>query len=138
MILNEMVHDARVIRIGAQHLPASVRSWMGDSIGHWEGDVLVVDTTNFTNKTQFEGSAEYLHVTERFSRLADGNLLYQFTVEDPTTWDRPWTGEYPWRATTENLYEYACHEGNYAMPNVLSGARQREKEQASSEKSKRP
>jgi hypothetical protein len=137
MILNEMVHDARIIRIGGQHLPASMRNWMGDSVGHWEGDVLVVDTTNFTNKTQFEGSAENLHVVERFSRLGDGNLLYQFTVEDPTTWDRPWTGEYPWRATTESLYEYACHEGNYAMSNVLSGARQHEKEEATAP-SKRP
>jgi hypothetical protein len=137
MILNEMVHDARVIRIGGQHLPSSVRNWMGDSIGRWEGDVLVVDTTNFTVKTQFEGSGEHLHVVERFSRLPDGNLLYQFTVDDPTTWDRAWSGEYPWRATTESLYEYACHEGNYAMSNVLSGARQREKEQAAS-KSKQP
>jgi len=137
MILNEMVHDARVIRIGGQHLPSSVRNWMGDSIGRWEGDVLVVDTTNFTVKTQFEGSGEHLHVVERFSRLPDGNLLYQFTVDDPTTWDRAWSGEYPWRATTESLYEYACHEGNYAMSNVLSGARQREQEQAAS-KSKQP
>jgi hypothetical protein len=137
MILNEMVHDARVIRIGGQHLPSSVRNWMGDSIGRWEGDVLVVDTTNFTGKTQFEGSGEHLHVVERFSRLPDGNLLYQFTVDDPTTWDRAWSGEYPWRATTESLYEYACHEGNYAMSNVLSGARQREREQAAS-KSKQP
>jgi hypothetical protein len=137
MILNEMVHDARVIRIGGQHLPSSVRNWMGDSIGRWEGDVLVVDTTNFTVKTQFEGSGEHLHVVERFARLPDGNLLYQFTVDDPTTWDRAWSGEYPWRATTESLYEYACHEGNYAMSNVLSGARQREKEQAAS-KSKQP
>ncbi|HEX7795305.1 MAG TPA: hypothetical protein VF456_13175 [Vicinamibacterales bacterium] len=137
MILNEMVHDARVIRIGGQHLPSSVRNWMGDSVGHWEGDVLVVDTTNFTVKTQFEGSGEHLHVVERFSRLPDGNLLYQFTVDDPTTWDRAWSGEYPWRPTTDNLYEYACHEGNYAMSNVLSGARQREKEQAGSN-SKQP
>jgi hypothetical protein len=137
MILNEMVHDARIIRIGGQHLPVSVRKWMGDSVGHWEGDVLVVDTTNFTNKTQFQGSAENLHVVERFSRLADGNLLYQFTVEDPSTWDRAWSGEYPWRATAEGLYEYACHEGNYALSNVLSGARQHEKEEAT-EKSKTP
>src|SRR5262245_48543755 len=130
MILNEMVHDARVIRIGGKHLPASVHNWLGDSVGHWEGDVLVVDTTNFTNKTQFEGSGENLHVVERFSRLPDGNLLYQFTVNDPTTWDRAWSGEYPWRATTESLYEYACHEANYAMSNVLSGARLRDKEDA--------
>ena len=137
MILNEMVHDARIIRIGGQHLPASVRKWLGDSVGRWEGDVLVVDTTNFTDKTQFEGSGENLHVTERFSRLPDGNLLYQFTVEDPTTWDRAWSGEYPWRTTTEQLYEYACHEGNYAMTNVLSGARQHEKEEAAAPPAKR-
>src|SRR5215510_12694137 len=78
MVPNEMVHDARVIRIGGQHLPSSVRNWLGDSVGHWEGDVLVVDTTNFTDKTQFEGSGEHLHVVERFSRLSDGSLLYQF------------------------------------------------------------
>ena len=130
MILNEMVHDARIIRIGGTHLPSSVRLWLGDSVGHWEGDVLVVDTTNFTDKTQFEGSGERLHVVERFSKSPDGNLLYQFTVDDPTTWDRAWSGEYPWRATTDGLYEYACHEGNYAMSNMLSGARQHEKEEA--------
>lgn len=134
MILNEMVHDARIVRIGGQHLPASIRKWMGDSIGHWEGDTLVVDTTNFTDKTQFSGSSDQLHVVERFSRLPNGNLLYRFTVEDPATWDRPWTGEYPWRATDEMLFEYACHEGNYSMSNVLSGARARERDAASQKK----
>ena len=88
MILNEMVHDARIIRIGGTHLPAHIRKWMGDSVGRWEGDTLVVETTNFTNKTQFRGSGENLKVIERFTR-ADGNtLLYRFTVEDPSTWDR--------------------------------------------------
>ena len=115
MILNEMVHDARVIRMNAEHLPPTIRQWMGDSIGRWEGDTLVVDTTNFTNKTQFHGSSENLHVVERFTRIDANTLLYRFTVEDPTTWDRSWTGEYPWKATKENLYEYACHEGNYAL-----------------------
>jgi len=134
MILNEMVHDARIIRIGGTHLPSSVRLWLGDSVGRWEGDVLVVDTTNFTDKTQFEGSGERLHVVERFSKSPDGSLLYQFTVDDPTTWDRAWSGEYPWRATTDGLYEYACHEGNYAMSNVLSGARQHEKEEAGAQR----
>src|SRR5215471_7972128 len=93
MILNEMVHDARIIRIGGQHLPASVRKWLGDSVGHWEGDVLVVDTTNFTTKTQFRGSTENLHVVERISRIDDKTLLYRFTIDDPQTWDRSWTGE---------------------------------------------
>ena len=128
MILSEMVHDARVIRIGGQHLPASVRRWNGDSIGHWEGDTLVVDTTNFTAKTQFQGSSDQLHVIERFTRTGPRTLLYRFTIEDPTTWDRSWTGEYPWVATDEKLYEYACHEGNYALANMLSGARAKEAE----------
>ena len=130
MILNEMVHDARVIRIGGQHLPSSIRRWNGDSIGRWEGETLVVDTTNFTNKTQFQGSSANLHVVERFSRINDKTLLYRFTVEDPDTWDRPWTGEYPWVASSENIYEYACHEGNHALENVLRGARANEREDA--------
>jgi hypothetical protein len=123
MIQNEMVHDARVIRIGGQHLPKDVKNWMGDSIGHWEGDTLVVDTTNFTDKTKFQGSGESLHVIERFSRLDAKTLLYRFTIEDPTTWERPWTGEYPWVGTDQVMYEYACHEGNHALENVLRGAR---------------
>ena len=127
LILNEMVHDARVIRIGGQHLPPRVRLWMGDSIGRWEGDTLVVETTNFTDKTQFRGSSENLKVTEYFTRTDDRTLLYRFTVEDPSTWDRPWTGEYPWPASDEPIYEYACHEGNYALPTVLQGARVTEK-----------
>jgi hypothetical protein len=126
MILNEMIHDARIIRIGATHLPATVRRWMGDSVGRWEGDTLVVETTNFTDKTQFRGSSENLRVIERFTRTEDGNLLYRFTVEDPATWSRPWSGEYPWVATIEQMYEYACHEGNYALGGVLRGARLRE------------
>jgi hypothetical protein len=123
MILVEMVHDARIIRMNATHLPSSITKWMGDSIGRWESDTLVVDTTNFTNKTQFRGSAENLHVVERFTRVDDQTILYRFTVDDPTTWERSWTGEYPWRVTAEPLYEYACHEGNYALTNVLKGAR---------------
>jgi hypothetical protein len=130
MILNEMVHDARVIRIGAQHLPQSIRRWNGDSVGRWEGDTLVVDTTNFTSKTQFQGSSDQLHVVERFTRTGPKTLLYRFTIDDPTTWDRSWTGEYPWVATDEKLYEYACHEGNYALANMLRGARAKEKEDA--------
>jgi hypothetical protein len=127
LILVEMVHDARIIRMNQPHLPPTVRKWMGDSIGHWEGDTLVVETTNFTNKTQFRGSSENLKVTERFTRTDANTLLYRFTVEDPSTWDRPWTGEYNWPATDEHIYEYACHEGNYALEDVLRGARSAEK-----------
>jgi hypothetical protein len=128
MILIEMVHDARVIRMNAEHLPQNIRKWMGDSVGHWEGDTLVVDTTNFTGKTQFRGSSENLHVVERFTRVDPKTLLYRFTVEDPSTWDKAWTGEYPWVATDEHLYEYACHEGNYSLANMMRGARAKEAE----------
>jgi hypothetical protein len=128
MILTEMVHDARVVRIGGQHPPKAVRKWLGDSIGRWEGDTLVVDTTNFSDKTRFRGSTENLHVVERFTRTSVNTLKYQFTIEDPETWDRPWTGEYSWPITQDHLYEYACHEGNYAMGNILRGARLREAE----------
>ena len=130
MILTEMVHDARIIRMNAQHLPKTIRKWMGDSVGHWEGDTLVVDTTNFTDKTRFRGATEDMRVVERFTRVAPNALLYQFTIDDPATWARPWTGEYTWPATKEHIYEYACHEANYALENILRGARLREREQA--------
>jgi hypothetical protein len=126
MILTEMNHDARIARINGKHAPSSVRSWMGDSIGWWEGDTLVVETTNFTDNTRFRGSTGKLRVTERFSRIDARALLYRFTVEDPDTWAQTWTGEYTWPATDDLLYEYACHEANYALGNILSGARLRE------------
>ena len=132
LILNEMVHDARIVRMNAEHLPKTVRKWMGDSIGHWEGDTLVVDTTNFTDKTRFRGASENLRVIERFTRVDARTLLYRFTIEDPTTWVAPWSGEYAWPATDELLYEYACHEANYALENVLRGARRREADAAAS------
>jgi hypothetical protein len=130
MILVEMVHDVRIIRMNAEHLPPTVRKWMGDSVGHWEGDTLVVDTTNFTNKTQFQGASEQLHVVERFTRVNANTLLYRFSVDDPQTWDKPWGGEYPWNATDEHIYEYACHEGNYSLGDMLRGARAQEREAA--------
>jgi len=136
MILTEMVHDARIIRMNAEHLPQNIRLWMGDSVGHWEGDTLVVDTANFTDKTRFRGSTENLHVVERFTRTDDQTLLYRFTVEDPETWARPWTGEMSWPATDGKIYEYACHEGNYALTDILKGARLREKEAAAAKGSK--
>jgi hypothetical protein len=126
MILSEMIHDARIVRMNAPHLPKSIRLWMGDSVGHWEGDTLVVDTTNFNDKTRFRGSTENLHVIERFTRVDDKTLLYRFTIEDPATWDRPWTGEYTWPATDKPIYEYACHEGDYALGGILRGARRQE------------
>ena len=127
MIMVEMVHDARIVRMNQRHVSSSVRKWMGDSVGHWEGDTLVVETTNFTSKTQFRGSSENLKVTERFIRTGPSTLVYRFTVEDPSTWERPWTGEYNWNGTDEAVYEYACHEGNYSLENVLRGARASEK-----------
>jgi hypothetical protein len=130
MILNEMVHDARVIRIGGKHAPPSVRSWLGDSIGRWDGDTLVVDTTNFSEKTRFRGSSPNLHVVERFSRLDAKTLRYQFTIDDADTWVKPWTGEEAWPVTDDRLFEYACHEANYALGDILRGARLREAELA--------
>jgi hypothetical protein len=128
MILTEMDHDARIIRMNAEHLPAAIRKWMGDSVGRWEGDTLVVDTTNFSDKTRFRGSSEQLHVVERLTRVDAKSLLYRFTVEDPTTWARSWSGETVWPATDDHLYEYACHEANYALGDILRGARLRETE----------
>jgi hypothetical protein len=123
MILVEMVHDVRVIRMNSTHAPADIRRWLGDSIGHWEGDTLVVDTTNFTEKTRFRGSSENLHVIERFKRIDAETILYRATIDDPSTFTRQWTLEYPFRAAGGPVYEYACHEGNYAMPDILGGAR---------------
>jgi hypothetical protein len=136
MILTEMVHDARIVRMNALHLPKSIRRWMGDSVGYWDGDTLVIDTTNFNDKTRFRGSTEDLHVVERLTRVDDKALVYRFTVEDPDTWDRPWTGEYIWPVTSKSIYEYACHEGNYALANVLRGARRQEAEQAAEQAKK--
>jgi hypothetical protein len=136
MIMTEMVHDVRVIRMGAnlQHPPQSVRLYGGDSIGRWEGDTLVVETTNFHPLQQFRGTSENLKVTERFTRAGPETILYKFTIEDPTTFTAPWSGEVPFNRTDELIYEYACHEGNYALSNVLSGERDRERREAEKKK----
>ena len=123
MILVEMVHDIRVIRMNGTHKPSNIRQWLGDSIGHWEGDTLVVDTTNFNDQTQFEGASENLHVIERFQRVDPSTILYKVTIDDPATFQKSWTMEYPFVATPGPVYEYACHEGNYAMTDILGGAR---------------
>jgi hypothetical protein len=128
IIMQEMIHDARVIPIGRrEHLPPALRRWQGDSIGRWDGDTLVVDTTNFTEKTNFRGSRENLHVVERFTRVDQNTIKYEFTVDDPTTWAKAWSAELPLVTDKGPIYEYACHEANYGMPNNLSGARAVEK-----------
>ena len=124
MILQEMIHDARIIPMdGRPHMPGSVRRWLGDSRGRWEGDTLVVDTTNFTDKTNFRGSRDNLHVVERFTRVDENTIRYEFTVADPTTWTSPWSAELPLAKDKGPIYEYACHEANYGMANNLRGAR---------------
>jgi len=128
MIEVEMVHDVRIIHLdGRPHLPKSVRRWLGDSIGHWEGDALVVDTTNFAEQVSFRGASPDLHVVERFEFIDAKTLSYRFTVDDPSTFARPWSGEIPIRATDDQMYEYACHEGNHALESILRGARFEEK-----------
>ena len=134
VILNEMVHDARIVPLdGRAHLPEDVRQWMGDSRGYWDGDTLVVESTNFTDRTaSFNpsvwtaiGSGTTLHLTERFSRTGDDTLLYEFTVNDPANFTRPFTAALPMKAG-DGIYEYACHEGNYGLFNILAGARAEE------------
>jgi hypothetical protein len=134
IIRHEMMHDVRLIPLEPKPRPSSKVQWLaGDARGHWEGDTLVVDTTNFTRHTNFRGSpqssrqdiftTETLHVVERFTRTSRDTVRYQFTVEDPNTWTRPWSGEMPLHKWDGPIYEYACHEGNYGLPNILRAAR---------------
>jgi len=123
MILVEMVHDVRRVRMNAHHVPKNVLQLMGDSVGHWDGDTLVVDTTNFRTENAFRGATENLHVVERFQRIDQNTILYRAIIEDPSTFTRPFTMEYPFRASADPIYEYACHEGNYAMTDIMGGAR---------------
>jgi hypothetical protein len=134
MILVEMVHDARIIRMNGKHLPKNITPWLGDSIGHWEGDTLVVETTNLNpgQKAHYGIKQRFYlpptgKVVERFTRVSESEVLYQFTVEDGQAYTQPWKGEVPLRATQDHIYEYACHEGNYALPGILAGAREQEK-----------
>jgi hypothetical protein len=137
MILVEMVHDVRIIPTdGRPH--GNIRRWLGDSVGRWEGDTLVVDTINFKPQVSFRGSSQNLHVIERFTRTDANTILYTFTIDDPTTWTKQWRGEIPLRATDERLYEYACHEANYGLEGVLRGARAQEKRAAESTDKKKP
>jgi hypothetical protein len=131
MILVEMVHDVRIIPTdGRAH--GTTRRWLGDSVGRWDGDTFVVDTINFKPQVNFRGSSENLHVIERFTRTDANTMLYTFTIDDPTTWTKQWSGEIPLRATAERLYEYACHEANYGLEGVLRGARAQDKRVAES------
>jgi len=127
-LLNEMVNDTRIVPLdGRPHLPPNLRQWKGDSRGRWEGHTLVVDTRNFRDETNFRGASRNVHLVERFTRVDADTLLYQFTVDDPMTWTRPWSAAVPMRKTEGPVFEYACHEGNYGMFNILTGARAEEK-----------
>lgn len=123
MIHAEWMHDARIIRLNGTHPPPSVRKWLGDSIGHWEGSTLVVDTTNFRPETHNVDSGERLHVVERFTRVDANTMKYRVTVEDPDTWATPWTAEWPFKTTDSQIFEMGCHEGNFAIEGFLRGAR---------------
>ena len=124
MILVEMIHDARIIPLDGRPPPSKMaRQWMGMSRGHWEGETLVVETTNLNGKNSLNGSSDQMRVTERLTRVADDTILYGFTVEDEVTWETPWTAEMPMQQTIGPLFEHACHEGNYGLYNTLVGAR---------------
>ena len=131
VILNEMVHDARIIPLGTgPNFPKGVLQWMGDSRGRWEGETLVVDTTNLYDKNSFTnryGATPAMHLVEQFTRVNADTLLYEFTVEDPATWKSSWTASMPMRRTDAPMFEYACHEGNYGMEGILAGTRAEEK-----------
>ena len=130
VVRNEMIHETRIIPLGRAHAAPAIRSWMGDSRGHWEGDTLVVETTNFNDQTQLNNAtvSDAARVVERFTRTGANTLEYRVTIEDPKTWTKPWTIQFPLKRDAEyRLYEYACHEGNYYMYNALTGARAEEK-----------
>jgi len=130
VLLAEMNHDARIVRMNGEHLDPPMYPWLGDSIGYYEGNTLVVETTNFHPQQSLRSSLEHrfygsvaMKVTERFTRTSQESILYQFTVDDPENYSQPWSGELPMIRTDESVFEYACHEGNYALPGILAGAR---------------
>jgi hypothetical protein len=129
VVLSEMMHDARIIPVNNRpHLPGDVRQLFGDPVGRWEGDTLVVESANFTDKTNFRGAGENMRLIERFTRVDQDTLLYQFTVDDPQSFARPWSGEIPMKKTPGPILEYACHEGNYSLANTLRAARAAERQ----------
>jgi hypothetical protein len=131
MILVEMIHDARIIPLdGRPQPPGNIRQWMGVSRGRWEGNTLVVETTNFNGKNPFRGASENVKITERFTRMADDSMVYRFTVDDPSNWEKPWTAEMNVAKTEGPMFEHACHEGNYSVANILAGARLEDKKAA--------
>jgi hypothetical protein len=134
-ILNEQIHDVRIVPLdGRPHLDKNIAQWLGDSRGRWEGNTLVVDTVNFNGKVAFQGSGENLHVIERFTRTDANTLLYEFTMEDPASFTRSWSGQIPMGKIHDQIYEYACHEGNYGMFGILNSARTTEKAAADAAK----
>jgi len=131
MILVEMIHDVRIIPLdGRPHASPHIRQWMGDPRGHWEGETLVVETTNFSGKNPLRDSGENMRVIERFTRVSDDTIQYTFTIEDESTWVRPWSAELPMKKSVGPIFEHACHEGNYGLYNTLAGARLEEKKAA--------
>jgi len=137
IVVTEMIHDARVIPLdGGPHLPSTVHQWLGDSRGHWEGDTLVVDTTNYKARAFRSVSSEKLHVIERFTRTGPETLKYEITIDDPDTWTKPWSLMIPLRRSSDPYLEYACHEGNYGLAGVLAGARAEERSAESASQSK--
>ena len=125
-ILVEMVHDVRIVRMNATHFPVDMKRWMGDSVGHWEGDTLVIETINMNPWQNFRGAGENAKIIERLTRVAPNQIRYQFTIDDPSSFAQPWGGELNMNSSQDPLYEYACHEGNYALPGILAGAREEE------------
>ncbi len=123
MIMNEMIHNVRVVRMNKEHRDGPSMNWEGDSVGYWEGDTLVVDTVNFWKGTAFADSTSKMHLVEKFTRTGPDSIQYQFTIEDPTTWIAPWTAVIPMRSMHQPIYEYACHEGNYGFHGVMAGIR---------------
>ena len=128
VLLIEMVNDARIVPLdGRDHLPSDMRQWRGDARGRWDGDTLVVESTNFTDKTSYRGSGKNMHLTERFTRVAPDRVLYTYTIDDPESFEHPWSAAIPMKKTDQPMFEYACHEGNYSMFTMLEGARAQEK-----------